>query len=178
MKLFIALLFFSLTSTAVSFAKTQDFTVEKDHFKVEVPDTWIVPKYSLGAPVALVSKMGKSDRRSVVQIVPYGIKDDENKLKKFEKDPEDYVEQKENWLESVRAESLSYDDYAEEKINGNTLYSIGVTYHGLDGVFHERQYYISTASHKIFYVKTLIPDDLEKTDNQVSEKIVRSIASI
>ena len=171
--LFTLTLFFA---QANSWGKIQDFKIQNEHIKVEVPDPWTASVNTFDVPISMSSKMGTAGSRSVVQIVPLGK--DDGSFKKLTADPEEYIRQKEAWLAEIDGKALSFDEFNEDKINGATIYSVGSTYQNDLGTFHDRSYYVVTKNKSIYYLKTFVPADLEKEHAKTVVEVVRSIASV
>ena len=170
---FVVTLFFT---QANSWGKLQEFKESKETYKVEVPDQWTAIEGLLDVPLSVVSKTGSEGNRAVVSVVP--MYKDDGSFKKLDKNGDDYISQKEDWLDAIDGEALSWDDYHEQKIDGATVYSIGVTYKVDHGTFHDRTYFVLNKNKKLFYIKTMVPKDLEASQNKHVNEIVRSIASV
>jgi hypothetical protein len=155
----------------------EEFKIEdgKVSVKTLVPKGWEPVVDVLNSPLVLLSKKGAQDMRTVIQVIPYGIKDPEDNLQKIKKDPDEFYSQKEEYLEEVDGESIAYEQFQEVVKDGTTVCSIGVKYSDPHGEFLDRAYYVSTKSKELFYIKALIPLDLEK---EHLEEVNRTIASI
>ncbi len=175
---FISLVSMSLLCSGVSaHAKIQDFKVNDSEFKLDVPADWQNLKDFLGVPVTLMSPKGAAGNRTVVQVTPVGFTDKDDILKKIPKDPEEYVKQKEDWLEEVDGESLSFDSFHEESVNGGTVYSIGMSYEVDGGKFHQQTFYVSDKNKKVYFISALTPLDQDDQNQNTVKAVARSIAS-
>ncbi|MBC7396161.1 MAG: hypothetical protein H7333_01865 [Bdellovibrionales bacterium] len=124
-----------------------------------------------------MSPKGTSGNRTVIHVTPYGVTDKDDLLKKIPKDPEEYVKQKEEWLENVDGESISYDSFHEESVNDSTIYSIGMSYSVDKGKFHQQTYYVSDKSKHIYFISALIPIEQDNETQNTVKAVARSIAS-
>jgi hypothetical protein len=177
-KISFAITAFIFLSNAHAFAAStiKEFKVGADTVHTLVPEGWDAMQNYLNIPVAMVSKKGLQDRRAVIQITPYGIKDD-GQFAKAEKDPEEYYAQKEEMLESMGGESLTYEPFEETKKDGATVLSIGVKYKTPVGEFLDKTYYISTKSKQMYFVKSLVPLDMENEQNVAVNDVINSISA-
>ena len=167
-----------LVSGYSAHAKIQEFKVKEGEFKLDLPPQWDHAEALLGIPVTLVSPLGAGGQRAVISITPYGVIDKDDVLKKIKKDPEEYVKQKEDWLENVDGESLSYDSFHEETENGSTIYSIGMSYKVEAGTYHEQTFFVSDKTKHIYFVTALVPQQLDAQTNTIVKAVTRSIASV
>ncbi len=174
---FIAIPSFAAKELTTGKGLVEEFKVEegKQTVKTVVPKGWEPIVDYLNTPLVLVSKKGVQDLRTVIQVVPYGVKDPEDNLQKIKKDPDEFYSQKEEDLEASDGESISYEPFKEVVKDGMTICSIGIRYSDDHGEFLDRSYYISTKSKELFYVKALVPVDQEK---EHIEEVDRTIASI
>jgi|GEM_PF-6223727 len=188
--LFVFLVFSSLPFFSNSFAAkpshnkpksepsaVREFAVNKKTMKLKalVPSGWEPVVDVMNTPLALLSKRGAQDLRSVIQIVPYGVTDSEDHFTKFRKDPEEYYAQKEEWLDQMNGEAISYEPFEEITQEGSTTYSIGIKYKNDLGQFLDRTFYISSKTKGLFFVKAVIPLDQE---DDYSHEVNRVISSI
>ena len=173
---------FSLFLIPATFAVTQDapikeFKIDGDTVHTSVPEGWDAITGFLNVPIALVSKKGLQDQRSVIEIVPYGITDEKNDLAKIQKDPEEFYAQKEEWLEGMNGESISYEPFEETKRDGATIYSVGIKYKNPMGEFLDKTYYVSTKSKQLYFIKSLVPLDMENEHNSVVSEVINTISA-
>jgi hypothetical protein len=179
-KFSLAVSLFSIVSFTPVFAATnavKDFKTSTDTIHTLVPEGWDAFQNYLQIPVAMVSKKGLQDQRAVIQITPVGIKDDKGEFAKIQKDPEQYYAQKEEMLDNSQGESIAYVPFQETKKDGATIYSIGVKYKNPMGEFLDKTYYISTRSKQIYFVKSLVPLDMQNESNAAVEDVVNSISA-
>ena len=164
-------------TTANADIKTFSVNKKTSTVKTWLPKGWepLIDVYN--TPLALLSKKGAQDKRTVIQIVPYGIKDSEDNLLKFKKDPEEFYAQKEDWLESMDGETISYEPFEEIIKDGTITYSIGIKYKNDLGRFLDKTYYLSSKSKGIFYVKAVIPLDFEEQHTSEVNRVISSIAN-
>ena len=155
----------------------REFKTNEGSIKSIVPKNWEPLVNYLNAPLTFISKKGLMDRRSVIDVIPFGVKDLEDKLSQIKKDPEEFYNQKEEWLEGFNGESLSYEPYREIKKDGASIYSIGIKYKNSLGEYLDQSFYISTKSKQIFFVKVLIPLDQEYLNRNFAYEVVESIAT-
>ena len=160
--------------------KPRTFTVNQKtaRFKGLVPEGWEALVDVYNTPLTLVSKKGSQDSRSVIQIIPYGVKDHDDSLVKFKKDPEEFYSQKESWLEMMDGESISYEPFEESLADGIAILSIGIKYKNDLGHFLDKSFYLSSKTKEIFFVKAIIPLDLEKEHSGELDRVVRSLATL
>jgi hypothetical protein len=174
-------LLLSLTVSFSAYAAPQikDFKVGDEKLKVTslVPDGWDAFTNYSNTPLALLSPQGLQSLSTVVQIVPFGVKDSNDDLKEIQKDPDSYYSQKEEQAESLNGDILSYLPFEETKKDGATIYSIGVKYKNATGEFLDKTYYVSTKSKELFYIKTLIPLDLQNQHGEIVSQVVNTISS-
>jgi hypothetical protein len=147
-------------------------------FKGLIPEGWEALVDVYNTPLTLVSKMGSQDSRSVIQIIPYGVKDHDDSLLKFKKDPEEFYSQKESWLEMMDGESISYEPFEESLADGMAIFSIGIKYKNDLGHFLDKSFYLSSKKKEIFFVKAIIPLDFEKEHSGELDRVVRSLATL
>lgn len=169
-----------VTSMSVFAApEVKEFTVgdNKQKIKTLVPEGWDALPNVYNTPLSLLSKKGLQDLSTVVQIVPFGVKDSDDGLSKIQKDPESYYSQKEEQVDGQDGDILSYEPFEESKKDGATIYSIGVKYKNAFGEFLDQTYYISTKSKEMFYVKALVPLDLEAQHTPVVSQVINTISS-
>lgn len=155
----------------------EEFQIESIKMKTLVPEDWAPVTGVLNTPLALLSKKGAQDVRTVIQIVPYGVKDTQGDFQKFKKDPDEFYSQKEEMLEGLDGESISYEPFTETVKDGATIQSIGIKYENLQGRFLDKTWYISSKSKDLFYVKAMIPLDLESEHVDEVNRVIASISS-
>jgi hypothetical protein len=153
-----------------------EFQLESGRMKTLVPYGWEPVIGVLNTPLALLSKKGAQDLRAVIQIVPYGVKDMNDDLAKIKKDPDEFYDQKEDWLEGMDGESISYEPYSESVKDGTTVCSIGIKYKHANGHFLDKTWYVSSKSKELFYVKALIPLDQEAEHLVQANRVIASIS--
>jgi hypothetical protein len=169
-----------LLPTAFAASKTtvmKDFKFDGDTIHTSVPAGWDAISGFLNVPVALVSPKGLQDQRSVIEIVPFGISDQKNDFAKIKKDPEEFYAQKEEWLEGMNGESISYEPFEETQKDGATITSVGIKYRTPMGEFLDKSYYVSTKSKQIYFIKTLVPLDLQNEHNTVVSEVVNTVSA-
>ena len=176
---------FSLASLSFIFvlpeanAKIQEFKLKENSFSAELPAGWLHVEDALNVPLTLFSPMGSNEYRTVVQVTPANFTDKNDLMKKVPKDSEEYVRQKEDWLENVDGQSISYDSYHEEMIaGGGSVFSIGVTYSIPAGKFHQQTFYVSDKNKRLYFITSLTPLDLDEKNQVALQSITRSIASV
>lgn len=176
------LLSLALLIAAPSFAaKTEikEFTVGDDKQKITslVPAGWDAIPNLMNTPLALISEKGLQDQASVIQIVPYGVKDSDDALSKMQKDPESYYSQKEEQVDDLDGDIISYQPFEETKKDGVSIYSIGVKYKNQMGEFLDQTYYVSTKSKELFYIKALVPTDLEGQHSPLVSQVINTLSA-
>ncbi len=83
---------------------------------------------------------------------------------------------RENWLKESFGEAINFDQYKEEKWNGvEKAQAFGYHYELPSGKFYERSVYILCAGNKLFYVKSLVPEEFESTHNPLVEQTIKSL---
>jgi hypothetical protein len=155
----------------------QDFNFDGDTIHTLVPQGWTAMNGALNIPVALVSEKGTQDQRAVIEITPYGKKDAGGVFSKLKKDPENFYDQKEEWLSKTDGQSISYLPFNERKLDGSTIYSIGIKYKSAQGNFLDETYYISTKSKQLYSIKVLEPLDLVKTHDVAINEVINSVST-
>jgi hypothetical protein len=179
--LFLFPLVFSISSLAETktHSALKSFSVNGKTLSVKtwVPEKWEALVDVFNTPLALVSKKGTQDSRSVIQIVPYGVKDRDEVFLKFKKDPEEFFSQKEKWLETMDGEAISYEPFEETVRDGVAIYSVGIKYKNDLGHFLDKSYYLSSKNKEIFFVKAVIPLDFEKEHSDELDRVIRSLAT-
>jgi hypothetical protein len=155
----------------------KDFKVDAQTIHVSVPQGWEAMHDFLNVPISLVSEKGLQDQRAVIQIFPYGVKDENNTFTKVKKDPEEFFAQKEEWLGKIGGESISYLPFQETTHDGSTVYSIGIKYKSPAGEFLDETYYVSSKTKQLYFIKSVTPlDMLKEHQTQVSE-VVNTLSS-
>ena len=179
LKSFLALVLSYFFITPSSFSAIKEFNVSNHTQKVKalVPTGWEPVIDVLNTPLALLSKKGLQDKRTVIQIVPYGVTDKDDLLLKFKKDPEEFYSQKEKWLEGLDGESISYEPFEESIKDGTVTYSIGIKYKNPNGEFLDKTYYLSSKTKGIYYVKAVIPLDMEEEHIPEINRVISSITN-
>jgi hypothetical protein len=155
----------------------EEFQVETGKVKTLVPKGWEPVVGVLNTPLAILSKKGNQDLRTVIQVAPFGLKDKDDDLMKIKKDPEDFYSQKEEYLEGLDGESISYEPYTETVKDGATICSIGIKYKHAAGRFLDKTWYISSKTKELFFVKAVIPLDLEEEHVADVNRVIASISS-
>ena len=158
-------------------AKIQEFKLKDEAVKLDLPVDWQNLNDFLGVPLTLMSPKGTSGNRTVIHVTPYGVTDKDDLLKKIPKDPEAYVKLKEDWLEELGGQSLSYDSFHEESTNGSTVYSIGMSYEVDGDKFHEQTFFVSDKNKRIYFISALSPLDQDNQTQNTVKAVARSIAS-
>ena len=169
-----------ITHFSVSaFAAVKEFKVGDDKQKVTalVPEGWDAFVNYANTPLALISPKGLQQLSTVVQIVPFGVKDSIEGLDDIEKDPESYYSQKEDQVDGLDGDIISYYPFEKTKKDGATIYSIGVSYKNAAGEFLDKTYYVRTQSKELFYIKTLVPMDLENKHGELVSQVINTVSA-
>ena len=168
---------FLMVSSSQAAIQTKEFKIEGQSVKTIIPEGFEAIPGLLNSPLSIISKKGLQDRRTVVSITPYGIKDTANDLDKIKKDPDTFYADKEEWLEQINGSSISYEPFETYKKDGATIYSVGIKYKISMGEFLDQTYYVSTASKELFYVKALIPLDQENAHSVEVDHVIKNLAA-
>jgi len=171
--LVLTLLFSALSSQAA----TKNYFMQNQKFSIDVPNGWREVNDFLGTPLALFGPEQPNDEPRIVMLVaPTGLEDTKNFLKHPPKDISTYKAGREAWLEETYGSSKSYDKFKQEKWAGiENSNQLGYHYENANGSFYERSIYITCAGNKIFYIKSLVPEKLEKTANSVVQNTIKSL---
>jgi hypothetical protein len=168
---------FSAVKSLTGKDMVEEFKVDSGRVKTLVPKGWEPVVGVLNTPLSLLSKKGSQGLRTVIQVVPFALKDKDDDLLKFKKDPEEFYAQKEEYLEGLDGESISYEPYTETVKDGSTICSIGIKYKNSLGHFLDKTWYISSKTKELFFVKALIPLDLEEEHVDEVNRVIASITS-
>lgn len=159
-----------------SFGAVKNYTIENDKFSIDVPTGWTDVEDFAGSPLVFFGPENKDGPRTVVTIAPTGQEDTNHFFKGMKKNSSLYKEGREDWLKGNFGESISYDPYKEEKWNGiERAHLLGYHYELPSGKFYERSAYIICGGNKLFYIKSLVPEQFESTHNTLVEQSIKSL---
>jgi hypothetical protein len=175
--LVVATLLCSISALAASDVKEFSVPESNQKFKSIVPAGWDAITGLLGSPLSLISKKGQQGTASVIEVVPYGRKDTNDLFKKMQKDPESFYSLKEDEVDAAEGEMISYLPFEEIKKDGATIYSIGVKYKDDGGEYLDQTFYVSTKGKELFFVKALVPLDLENDHATIVSQVVDSVSA-
>jgi hypothetical protein len=176
------LLLVGLVSSSAAFAASpviKDFTVGDSKMKIKsmVPEGWDSFVNLYNTPLSLVSQPGLQDKATVIQIAPFDAKDNDDNFADIKKDPENYYSQKEEQVEGLDGDIISYLPFEESKKDGATIYSIGVKYKNTFGEFLDQTYFVTTKSKELFYVKALVPLDQLNAHDPIVSQVINTLST-
>lgn len=157
-------------------AEIKNYSMVNQKFSMELPDGWKDVEDFAGSPLVFFGPENKEGPRTVVTIAPTGEEDSKKFFAGMKKNSGGYKAGREEWLKGVFGESISYDEYKEEKWNGiEKAHLLGYHYELPSGKFYERSVYILCGGNKLFYIKSLVPENFENTHNDLVEKTIKSL---
>ncbi len=157
-------------------AETKSYFIQIQKFSMELPDGWKEVEDFAGSPLVFFGPENKEGPRTVITIVPTGQEDTKNFFNGMKKNTNHYKTGREDWLKGNFGESISYDPYKEEKWNGiEKAHLLGYHYELPSGKFYERSVYALCGGNKVFYIKSLVPEQFESAHNHLVEQAIKSL---
>ena len=176
MKTTMLVLMVLIGTSSVTKAEVKNYSMQNQKFSMEVPAGWNAVEDFAGSPLVFFGPENKEGPRSVVTIAPTGQEDTKHFFSGMKKNVAGYKVGREDWLKGNFGESLSYDKYKEEKWNGvENAHLLGYHYEIPSGKFYERSVYILCGGNKLFYIKSLVPEQFESTHNTLVEQSIKSL---
>ena len=157
-------------------AEVKNYSIENQKFSMEVPTGWKAVENFAGSPLVFFGPENKEGPRTVVLISPTGKEDTKSFFSGMKKHSDQYKIGREDWLKGNFGESISYDQYKEEKWSGvENAHLFGYHYDLPNGKFYERSAYILCGGNKVFYIKSLVPEQFETSHNSLVESAIKSL---
>jgi len=161
-------------------AETKSYNIENQKFSMDVPSGWKDYKGLAGSPLTFFGPENPDGPRTVVLVSPTGKEDTQNFVKGFfagMKSPAtEYKKGREDWLKGSFGEAISFDPYKEDKWAGiEKAYFFGYNYEVPSGKFYERSVYITCGGNKVFYIKSLVPEQFQGDHNSLVEQTIKSL---
>jgi hypothetical protein len=170
------LVLLSLLITTSSNAEVKNYSMQNQKFQLELPSGWNDVEDFAGSPLVFFGPENQDVPRSVITIAPTGEEDKNHFFSEMKKNVAEYKIGREDWLKGSFGESISYDKYKEEKWSGiERAHLLGYHYELPSGKFYERSSYILCGGNKLFYIKSLVPEQFESTHNALVEQTIKSL---
>jgi len=159
-----------------SMAEVKNYSLQKQSFSIEVPEGWKDAENFIGTPLVLFGPENKDGPRSVITFYPTSQEDKKHFLDGAKKSFGLYKTERENWLKGNFGEAISFDSYKEDKWVGvEKARHFGYQYEIPAGKFFERGIYITCAGNKVFYIKSIVPEQFASTDNALVDQTIKSL---
>ena len=157
-------------------AEIKNYTLQNQKFSMNLPQQWTAVEDFAGSPLVFFGPENNKGPRTVVTIAPTGEEDSKHFFAEMKKNVAGYKVGREDWLKGNFGESISYDKYKEEKWSGiETAHLLGYHYEIPSGKFYERSIYILCGGNKLFYIKSLVPEQFEVTHNPLVDEAIKSL---
>lgn len=157
-------------------AEVKNYLIENQKFSMDVPSGWRDAENIAGSPLVFFGPESVDGPRSIVLVSPTGKEDSKKFFKGMKANAAEYKKGREEWLKGNLGESISYDPYQEEKWPGiEKAYAFGYSYDIPSGKFHERSVYILCGGNKVFYIKSLVPEEFQSDHRPLVEQTIKSL---
>lgn len=157
-------------------AEIKNYSLVNQKFSMELPKGWLDAENFAGSPLVFFGPENKEGPRTVVMISPTGKKDSKNEYGNLKKMASIYKNGREDWLKGAFGEVISFDTFKEEKWAGiENAQAFGYHYELPSGKFYERSIYIHCDGNKLFYIKSLVPEQFESEHNPLVESAIKSL---
>lgn len=155
---------------------TKNYSINKQDFKLNLPEKWIEEKDFLGTPLTYLAPKEEDKPRAVILIAPMGEQDKNGIIDGVSKSSEKFKKGREEWATEMFADILSFDNYKTEKWEGiDKAHFFGFHYEGADGRFYERTIYVQCAGNQFYYVKSVVPAESESEQNDNVDQTIKSL---
>lgn len=157
-------------------AEVKSYSMENQKFSISLPEQWTAIEDFAGSPLVFFGPENKEGPRTVVTISPTGLEDTKHFFEGMKKNVAGYKVGREDWLKGTFGESIDYDQYKEVKWSGiEKAHLLGYHYEIPSGKFYERSVYILCSGNKLFYIKSLVPEQFETTHNTLVDHTIKSL---